>query len=544
MLQQPRSRLKLKTARKCIRAMMLAGICPLPVLCTGALSPGTATLQPGPVYTSADGKSFPEFPTIKIVVTINGTDQTLPKSSELSLVEDGVAGGNATNVQTFESTKYGLAAVVAVDVSGSMAGKPLNIIRQSLSKFVSEARSQDSVGVVTIADDAAWDVPFGTDQAAMKTRLQAMHTRGTMTRLFDGLMTALGEFNGSTPARRELTVISDGHDEGSKAHLEDVIRMARGRGIAIDSVGLTRSSPLYLQTLSKLASETGGSFHQVHSDQELDQLISNGMARLKSTPVATFETRHISGDGKQHKLVVHWKTASDLSGETTFLSPRLSGPQFLRTLRHLPAWGYAVLALICFVLLFAAIAILRRMRRHDPVEDTPYEIPRQPYSPVGPHKQTEFERGTAVPSGSGTHADRPRANSLIAPATPVPAPKTPPAARNNQTRVAGVFDTADGRVARLEVLSGVLSGTEVDVSSGEFWIGAAEGNQLVLSNDATVSSRHAYLLFENPILMLVDNRSTNGTRINGQMLRDSRRPLHDGDQIQIGQTLLRLRSSK
>jgi pilus assembly protein CpaF len=108
--------------------------------------------------------------------------------------------------------------------------------------------------------------------------------------------------------------------------------------------------------------------------------------------------------------------------------------------------------------------------------------------------------------------------------------------------LAGVFEGAGGKIARLEILTGALSGRLVEVERGEFWMGAAPGNQFVISNDATVSSRHAYLIFEDPILILVDNRSTNGTRVNGKMLRDARQALHDGDQIQIGQTLLRLRS--
>jgi hypothetical protein len=137
---------------------------------------------------------------------------------------------------------------------------------------------------------------------------------------------------------------------------------------------------------------------------------------------------------------------------------------------------------------------------------------------------------------------------------PIPAPKPPPAvmpatqpaaqpvSRHKQTRLAGVFESANGAIAKLDILTGALSGTSVDVLRGEFWIGAAPGNQFVIANDATVSSRHAYLIFEDPILILVDNRSTNGTRVNGKMLRGARQPLRDGDQIQIGQTLLRLRS--
>ncbi len=535
-------------AHRSLRSTLVAGFCLLPLVCARAVAPAPEGLHVGPVYSSSDGKNFPAFPTLEIVVTPPAGDQATPSPAALTLIEDGVEGAAATEVSSFENKGYGLAAAVAVDVSGSMAGRPLAIIRESLYKFASEARSQDSVGVMTIADDAQWDVPFGADRDTLKARLQAMHTRGTMTRLYDGLITALGRFDASLPVRRELTVITDGHDEGSRAHLQDVVQLAREHGIAIDAVGLTRSSPAYLGSLRELAAQTGGSFHQVHNDPELEKLISGGMARLKATPVGTFEAKHIPADGKQHRLGVRWKTTSEWSGETAFQAPELSSTQVLRSIKRLPLWVYGLTAAGSIALVAGAIYLMRRRGRQKAAlhasDDGSYgsaalvNIPPADVSwaianrrPPRTGSGMSFEGVSPVDQPDAKQAEPLLAASAAARPT-----------QRNRTRIAGVFQSADGTIARLEVLTGPLSGQTIKVSCGQFWIGAAPGNQLILPEDATVSSRHAYLLFEDPILLIVDNQSTNGTRIGGQLIGDSRRPVHDGDQIQIGQTLMRLKS--
>ena len=547
-------------------AALIVGVGLWSFISAEAITPDVQTLRVGPVYTSADGRKAPEFPVVQVVLgqPVSGGiqapkegTQAGPLPSELSLVEDGVEGGHATEVTPFDATGYGLAAVVAIDVSGSMAGSPINAVRSSLYKFVSDARKQDSAGVVTIADDAAWDVPFGTDPETMKTALRNLHTRGKLTKLYDGMLTAMSGFNSSLPTRRELSVISDGHDEGSQSTLEQVVQMAHDRGIAIDTIGLTRSNPKYLETLRTLAAETGGSFQQVHNDQELQALISSGMDRLRATPVARFEARRIAGDGKVHTLGVRWKGATDLAGDTAFIAPRLNLKQKIRMwVRHIPAWGYGVLAAACAGLLIAVILMIRGLRRRDAAADVPYGLPRKPDLPGAPaaggFEGVLHQNGFADEPLSAAGFERQSETvGLRVPSVAPPVPRVRPAMQpvlpqgpglKKRTRIAGVFDGAGDAIARLDILSGTLSGRSVEVPRGEFWIGAVPGNEFVISNDATVSSRHAYLVFEDPILILVDNRSTNGTRVNGKMLRGTRQPLQDGDQIQIGQTLLRLSS--
>jgi hypothetical protein len=71
-------------------------------------------------------------------------------------------------------------------------------------------------------------------------------------------------------------------------------------------------------------------------------------------------------------------------------------------------------------------------------------------------------------------------------------------------------------------------------------IGRLPGSEVVLK-DKGASRRHAQIRLKDDDATLTDLGSTNGTRLNGQTIQS--RPLHDGDRITIGSTLLEFRRS-
>ena len=81
-------------------------------------------------------------------------------------------------------------------------------------------------------------------------------------------------------------------------------------------------------------------------------------------------------------------------------------------------------------------------------------------------------------------------------------------------------------------------GTEVPVEPGAT-IGR-EGCDITLS-DPDVSRRHAAIQIVRDEVSIEDLGSTNGTFVNGQRIEERRR-LSDGDEIQIGSTVWRLRA--
>ncbi len=96
-----------------------------------------------------------------------------------------------------------------------------------------------------------------------------------------------------------------------------------------------------------------------------------------------------------------------------------------------------------------------------------------------------------------------------------------------------------GAVPRLRVLDGAPGGEgqEFPLSRPAATIGRDPGHAVVLSHPS-VSRTHARIELGPAGTSIVDLGSTNGTILNGQILRNSRAPLRGGDRVQIGALVL------
>lgn len=91
-------------------------------------------------------------------------------------------------------------------------------------------------------------------------------------------------------------------------------------------------------------------------------------------------------------------------------------------------------------------------------------------------------------------------------------------------------------MAKLHILSGVLEGKSFDLIEERVTIGRALDNMIRLE-DGTISHHHAMLLLEGADYKLRDLNSTNGTRVNG--LRIAETKVSNGDQIRLGSVEMR-----
>ncbi|MEA2449482.1 MAG: hypothetical protein QOG63_1414 [Thermoleophilaceae bacterium] len=126
----------------------------------------------------------------------------------------------------------------------------------------------------------------------------------------------------------------------------------------------------------------------------------------------------------------------------------------------------------------------------------------------------------------------PPTQPLAAPPTsaPPPTPVQPPAP-------AVAAQAGPGGTTRLRVTAGNLAGQEIPVEQ-ELLIGRSFPGVGPLGGDNRVSRRHArFALGPGGLLFVEDSGSTNGTFVNGVIIRGPR-SLRDGDQVQIGATTL------
>lgn len=92
---------------------------------------------------------------------------------------------------------------------------------------------------------------------------------------------------------------------------------------------------------------------------------------------------------------------------------------------------------------------------------------------------------------------------------------------------------------KLHILSGVLEGKVIDLIEERITVGRALDNMIRLE-DGTVSHHHAMFLIEGSDFKLRDLNSTNGTRVNGMRIVETK--LHNGDQVRLGSVELRFES--
>ncbi|UPT65262.1 MAG: FHA domain-containing protein [Sphingobacteriales bacterium JAD_PAG50586_3] len=85
------------------------------------------------------------------------------------------------------------------------------------------------------------------------------------------------------------------------------------------------------------------------------------------------------------------------------------------------------------------------------------------------------------------------------------------------------------------------NGIDFKLFEGRNSIGADNGNDIVLPNDSSISSKHLTILFRLGTFKYKDELSTNGTFINDVIADEGN--LADGDMIKLGNTIFRFRSA-
>lgn len=93
--------------------------------------------------------------------------------------------------------------------------------------------------------------------------------------------------------------------------------------------------------------------------------------------------------------------------------------------------------------------------------------------------------------------------------------------------------------AVLECVEGPEEGEVLELSEGQFTIGRARDNDMVLK-DIAASRKHLELIVDGDVVVMRDLASGNGTRVNGKRAKE--RTLLDGDEITIGNSVIAFRA--
>ncbi len=142
------------------------------------------------------------------------------------------------------------------------------------------------LGLATFDSDLRIEAPLGSQKKDIRVATERMGTRAPTTELYRNALDAIELISASTAAQRVLVILSDGMAEDKAYFHSDVIAAAKQSDVIIYGLGYTLSErqTVALQTLRRLAEETGGVFVQADSEMMLPKsFLADPFQRLRTT---------------------------------------------------------------------------------------------------------------------------------------------------------------------------------------------------------------------------------------------------------------------
>jgi len=539
-----------------------------------------ARIQPGPgpgATASTDGPMSRVTPRVHLVADVRAT-------------AEGV-----------ERQRPPLSLIFVLDVSGSMAGPPLEQVVLSVERMVTLLDPTDKVGVVAFSDNATEVVSLqpvtAETKAKVRARVHRLHADGH-TNLESGVRRAAGMLpKRGQHERQVLIVLSDGIPNRGVAAPGELTALAKSFRPDVSISTLGYGAHHHEDALAAVSNGGGGRYHYIADPSvcefEFAQAIGTQgdvvaeAVELLLTPAAGVEIARFLGkpetrfgaggltvtlpdmlDGSNHLTVAElalkpprepglWEIA------TAVLTYRKAGErQVSRALQRLvievgtgdaalvPAVHAQVLRMRCEEVRSEARALADRgqfegaaalLRRWISAIEAAPGFSANDGSPLADAHDVMLDEAMAMERKPNMEDyQRFRRTSLTASLATEAPPSMAPRSMTTQSRTIMTNVAGSFPKAFLEVTAGPDAGKRFPLSARQM-LGRTKAAEIQIS-DASVSRLHTQIIAQNGQFLIIDLGSTNTTEVNGERVTAPRR-LVKGDVLQIGQVKLRYNES-
>jgi tight adherence protein B len=204
---------------------------------------------------------------------------TLPHGMKLTsgavrLFENGKQVSGLVVTPVSESTSQQFGAVLVIDASTSMEGKPEKAAFAAARSFAAQRKGEEQLAVVTYNLTPTVALPFTTDQVKIDEALSKQPAFYFGTHIYDAVAHSLGLLKTAHIKAGTVIVLSDGQEhraDGDTAQhhtVESAAAAARAAHVRVFAVGL-KSRLSRLAALKKLARDTGGRYIETTSLTQL-----------------------------------------------------------------------------------------------------------------------------------------------------------------------------------------------------------------------------------------------------------------------------------
>ena len=207
--------------------------------------------------------------------------------------------GAPQRVATFAVGDFPLSVAVALDRSWSMAGRPLDHVRDAARAFLAELRPEDEAMLVAVGSEVETLAPLSRDRAALLAAIQALQPWGS-TPLHDAIAECLDRI-GPARGRRALVILSDGIDRYSRRSADDVRARAKSAGVLIYPVVVGAATPPLMSELARLS---GGRTVRVDEPATLARAFTDIAFELRHQYLLGYEPPKGAGGWRAISVVV------------------------------------------------------------------------------------------------------------------------------------------------------------------------------------------------------------------------------------------------
>ncbi len=270
------------------RISLLLGLLLLALAATSA----HAAAQPAPVSIKQVSDAGAAVTAVVTVLDPTGRPVTglLPGAFEVRLDGTPLA---LDEVRFAADPETGLGVVVAIDVSGSMAGPRLDSAKRAAAAFLDSLAPADQVALIAFNQEVAYFADFTTDRAAVKGLIERLGAAGN-TALYRATIAAAEKAATASLPRKAVVLITDGEnfEPGGVVTREQALAAAAASGVPVYAIGLGRD--VDQPYLDQLAQVTRGASRFAPGPADLDRLfreISESLRgqyvlRARAVPVA------------------------------------------------------------------------------------------------------------------------------------------------------------------------------------------------------------------------------------------------------------------
>jgi tight adherence protein B len=308
----------------------------------------------------------------------------------------------------------GLAVVLVMDTSGSMAGAPLALTEEAAIRFVDSLLPKDGAIVISFADGVSAPSPLTADKQALAATLHGLQATGS-TALYDAVVAGAQAAKSAPLPRKVVLLLTDGQEAGNRsaATMEQSLSEAAASGVPFFTIGV--GEDINVAYLQDLANRSGGQFLAAPAPADIPA-VYDGIGILLRTQYLVRLRLSAPADGGTSKLTLTATVGGmPVSGTATFTRPGVPAAPTSTPVPPAPAnvsssgGGtspalFALIGVAAVVLLSGGAIGAQRIRRRRPAtaESGPTEAARS-YTPP----PTPTWTVAAAPSGRLTVVDGP-----------------------------------------------------------------------------------------------------------------------------------------